>query len=221
MQTVFSNLRQQRFEDPPITKFLLGSPIMGFVWFFARLYLGWQWLDAGWHKVFGDSSIGWVTDGMVNGKLVHAGDSILGYWQRAVAIPPTGRPLITFDWYRDVLGFMIDQQWHTWFTYLISYGEVLVGVALILGAFTGIAAFFGAVMNINFMLAGTASTNPVLFAVAVLMILAWKNAGYLGLDRWILLELGTPWQPGRLFHHPKQAVERAAAGTVVPRGAGG
>jgi thiosulfate dehydrogenase [quinone] large subunit len=64
-----------------------------------------------------------------------------------------------------------------------------------LGAFTGIAAFFGGFMNWNFMMAGSASTNPLLFAVAVFLILAWKTAGYYGLDRVLLPMLGTPWEP--------------------------
>ena len=38
-------------------------------------------------------------------------------------------------------------------------------------------------MNMSFMLAGSASTNPVLFTLAVGLILAWKVAGYYGLDR--------------------------------------
>lgn len=52
-------------------------------------------------------------------------------------------------------------------------------------------------MNFNFMLAGTASTNPVMFFLAILLMLAWKTAGYYGLDRWLLTRLGTPWQGAR------------------------
>jgi thiosulfate dehydrogenase [quinone] large subunit len=32
-------------------------------------------------------------------------------------------------------------------------------------------------------------------------VLAWRNAGWIGLDRALLPALGTPWQPGRIFHH--------------------
>jgi thiosulfate dehydrogenase [quinone] large subunit len=48
-------------------------------------------------------------------------------------------------------------------------------------------------MNMSFLMAGTVSTNPVLFLAGILLILAWKNAGYLGLDRFLLSALGTPW----------------------------
>ena len=67
---------------------------------------------------------------------------------------------------------------HGVFGVLVAYGEVIVGIALLVGAFTGVAAFFGALMNWNFMLAGTASTNPVLGIVAIAVIVAWKTAGW-------------------------------------------
>jgi len=70
---------------------------------------------------------------------------------------------------------------------------------MILGMFTGIAAILGGFMNWNFMMAGSASVNPVLFILSVLLVLAWKTAGWWGLDRWLLPLLGSPWQPGRLF----------------------
>jgi thiosulfate dehydrogenase (quinone) large subunit len=54
-------------------------------------------------------------------------------------------------------------------------------------------------MNWNFMMAGTASTNPLLFAIAIALILAWKVAGYYGLDQYVLPALGTPWQLGAIY----------------------
>ena len=49
-------------------------------------------------------------------------------------------------------------------------------------------------MNWNFMMAGTASSNPMLFVAAVALILAWKVAGYIGLDYFLLRWIGTPWK---------------------------
>jgi thiosulfate dehydrogenase [quinone] large subunit len=112
------------------------------------------------------------------------------------AIATTPKPVIAFDWYRQFLTFLLNAQAYTWFSKLVVAGEVMVGICLILGAFTGIAAFFGGLMNWNFMMAGSASTNPLLFLVAVVLILAWKTAGYWGLDRVLLPVLGTPWKPG-------------------------
>ena len=98
---------------------------------------------------------------------------------------------------------MLNHEWYTWFAKIVAVGEVLVGLGLIFGALVGIAAFFGTVLNFNFLLAGSTSTNPVLFAITVFLVLGWKVAGYIGLDRVLLPALGTPWKSGKLtsFRH--------------------
>jgi thiosulfate dehydrogenase [quinone] large subunit len=131
---------------------------------------------------------------------MQTGDALRGFWEKAVAVPDApARPAITFEWYRAFIQVLLDAQAYTWFAKVIAVSEMLVGVMLILGAFTGIAAFLGGFMNWNFMMAGSASTNPLLFMFAVLLILAWKTAGWWGLDSWLLPMLGTPWSPGRAF----------------------
>ncbi len=173
------------------------SPAFAWLWLVARMYLGYQWLEAGLHKV---DDPRWMTDGT----------ALKSFWERAIQVPqPPARPPIVYDWYRDFLQFMLEREWYTWFAKLVTVGEILVGVALILGAFTAIAAGTGAFMNMNFMLAGTASTNPVLFTLSILIVLAWRVAGYWGLDRLLLKALGTPWEPGAL---PRKAMERVGAG---------
>jgi thiosulfate dehydrogenase [quinone] large subunit len=94
---------------------------------------------------------------------------------------------------------MLDTGSYSWFAKVVALSETTVGVLLILGAFTGLAAFFGGFLNFNFGMAGTASTNALLFAIAAWLVLACKTAGRIGLDRWLLRMLGTPWRPGRRF----------------------
>jgi thiosulfate dehydrogenase [quinone] large subunit len=173
-------------QDPPLARFLFGSTAMAWVWLLVRVYVGYTWLTSGWGKL---GNPAWMT----------TGDALKAYWTNAVRIPETGKPPITFDWYRSFLQFLLETNSHTWFAKLIVYGEVLIGLALIVGLFTGIAAFFGGFMNWNFMMAGTASSNPLLFTLSIGLILAWKVAGYYGLDRFVLPALGTPWQPGTLI----------------------
>jgi thiosulfate dehydrogenase [quinone] large subunit len=76
---------------------------------------------------------------------------------------------------------------------------ILVPGFWLLGLFTGIAAFFGAFLNMNFLLAGTVSVNPILLILQLFLILAWRIAGWIGLDRLLLPLLGVPWSPGELF----------------------
>jgi thiosulfate dehydrogenase [quinone] large subunit len=182
MMSIRDPMRGVHVEDPPLAKFLFGSTKAAWFWLVVRLYVGYAWIDAGLHKVadpkwgFGD------------------GAAILGYWQNAVKVPaPPAKAAITYDWFRGFLQLLIDNGAHTWMGGLVAYGEVLVGVGLIVGGLVGIAAFFGALMNMNFMLAGSASTNPLLFFLAIGLMLAWKVAGYYGADRLLLPLIGTPW----------------------------
>jgi thiosulfate dehydrogenase [quinone] large subunit len=172
-------------EGPAITRFLFSNSRAGLIWLPVRLFLGLTWLGSGWGKFTGE---GWL-DG---------GSSLAAYWERAVQIPEQGRPPISYDWYRDFIQLLLDNGAESWFSYLIVFGELAVGIGLVVGALTGIAAFFGATLNMSFLLAGSASTNPIMFAFAIGLILAWKVAGYYGVDRWLLPLLGTPWRPGRL-----------------------
>ena len=85
----------------------------------------------------------------------------LGFWNGAVAIPePPARAAITFEWYRDFLNILINNDAQTWFAYIIVFGEIAIGLGLIFGVLTGFAAFFGALMNMSFLLAGLGIDQP-------------------------------------------------------------
>jgi thiosulfate dehydrogenase [quinone] large subunit len=186
--------------EPAVSRFLFHNTLSAPLWLAVRLYVGIAWLMAGWEKITANPS--WLSNGNV----------LKGFWTNAVAIPKTGRPAISYDWYRSFLQYMLDHQWYTWFAKVISMGELLVGIGLIVGGLTGIAAFFGALMNMSFLLAGSSSTNPVLFTLAILLILAWQVAGYWGADRFILPVLGAPWKPGLIAHRGQPPVSTASAG---------
>jgi thiosulfate dehydrogenase [quinone] large subunit len=192
-------------QDPPIARFLFQSTTASWMWLVIRVFVGYQFLQAGWHK-FTDPA--WM-DG--------SGKGILGFWTSAVAMPDApAKPLITFDWYRSFLQVLIDTNSAGWFSYVITFGELFVALGLILGAFVGLAAAGGLLMNLAFLFAGTTSTNPLLAALGVLLILAWKNAGWVGLDRYLLPMLGTPWKQSQ----PK-AVSPPPIGSPKPVAAAG
>ncbi len=172
-------------DDPPLVKDLLNNVRWSWLWLLLRLYLGWTWLSSGLEKL---ENPGWYS----------TGEALKGFWERAVQVPEApARPPIAFDWYRGFIQFLLDSSAYTWFAKVIMTGELLIGITLILGAFVGISAFLGAFLNWNFMMAGTASINPLMFVFTILLILAWKTSGWIGLDRWLLPALGTPWSPGR------------------------
>jgi thiosulfate dehydrogenase [quinone] large subunit len=168
-------------DGPAFARYLFSNTRAGLLWLPIRLFVGFAWLESGWGKF---TSPAW-TDG---------GEALRGYWERAAAIPEEGRPPITYDWYREFIQLLLDNGAESWFAWVVMIGEMAIGIGLILGILTGFAAFFGALMNMSFLLAGSASTNPVMFTFAIGLILAWRVAGYYGLDRYILPVLGTPWR---------------------------
>ena len=95
------------------------------------------------------------------------------------------------------------------FAYLVAFGEMLVGLGLIFGCLTGVAALFGLFINVNFLLSGVTDPNLVIAVETLLLMLAWRVSGYYGVDRWLLPRLGTPWT-GSL-------TRQTAAGRVVRR----
>lgn len=185
-----------QIDDPVWWKLFLGNVHYAILWVPIRFFVGREWAVAGEHKVRDDA---WMS----------SGSALKGYLERQTTIPE-GRatsPAGTYGWFEDFLAYMLRNEWYTWFAKIVALGELLVGIGLVVGALVGIAAFFGTLMNFNFQLAGSASTNPVLFGLGVFLILGWKVAGYLGLDRVLLPQLGTPWLRGRFFGHKDVSFE--------------
>ncbi|MEK7109076.1 MAG: TQO small subunit DoxD [Patescibacteria group bacterium] len=143
------------------------------LWLVVRLYVGYEWLLAGWEKV---QNPAWVGD--------NAGAALNGFIQGALAKTGGAHPDVQW-WYADFLQSAVSPYLVSW-SYLVTYGEVLVGVALIVGFLTGVSAFFGVFMNLNFLLAGAVSVNPIWFVLGLGLILAWRVSGNIGLDRWVL-----------------------------------
>lgn len=180
-------------QNAPIVNFIFNNSKMAWLWLLVRVYVGYQWVDASLHKL---ASPDWM----------QTGAALKGYWMNAVKIPEApAKALIHFDWYRSFLQSMLDNESYVWFAKLIAISELLIGTAMIIGLFVGTAAFFGALMNFNFLLAGSLSSGPLLLVLQILLVIAWKIAGHLGVNYFVHKRFGTFWQPGPLPKTPKPA----------------
>ncbi|MBW4839147.1 MAG: DoxX family protein [Paenibacillaceae bacterium] len=147
-----------------IVKWLRESTIASVLLLLVRLYVGYEWLTSGWGKVTG----GFDAAGFLTGALAKSGGehpAVSSWWASFLehfAVPNVGL-----------------------FNILVPYGEVLVGLGLILGTFTWLAAFFGMVMNFAFLFSGTVSSNPLLLLLQIFIVVAGSNAGRIGLDYFI------------------------------------
>jgi thiosulfate dehydrogenase [quinone] large subunit len=172
--------------DPPFAQALFGNVNWAWLWLIVRVYVGWTWLYAGWEKL---TNPAWVGN--------QAGTALTGFINNALTKASGEHPDVQ-NWYAAFLHNIVLPHAYAW-SHLVAFGESLVGIGLILGAFAGIAAFFGILMNLNYLMSGAVSVNPILLMLSIFLVLAWKTIGWWGLDRWLLPALGTPWRPGRIF----------------------
>lgn len=148
-----------------IVRWLRESAVASWLLLLIRLYVGYKWLTSGWGKVTG----GFDAAGFLAGALEKSSGenpTVQSWWATFLehfALPNVGL-----------------------FNVLVPYGEMLVGLGLIFGAFTWLAAFFGMVMNFAFLFSGTVSTNPLLLLLEIFIVVAGSNAGRIGLDYFIM-----------------------------------
>lgn len=129
-----------------------------------RVYLGWEWMSAGWHKLQGGFDASGFLKAAVGSPVVDKGTNELVYPTFTAFVEHFALPNAKI------------------INFAIPLGEFLVGLGLILGALTTIAAFFGLLMNFMFMFAGTVSTNPWMMLIGMIILVAGANAGKFGLD---------------------------------------
>jgi thiosulfate dehydrogenase [quinone] large subunit len=146
------------------------------IWLVVRLWLGYQWLNAGYQKIWGAERAAFGVGG---------GAGVKGFASAGVAGSATGKGGASYGWWAAFLhNFVIPNA--SWIAKLVSLGELLIGVALILGLLTGFAAAAGLLLNLTYMFSGSAGVNPMYGVLALLLILAWHNSGWIGLDRFVL-----------------------------------
>jgi thiosulfate dehydrogenase [quinone] large subunit len=149
-------------------KFLRENKIAAIILTVIRLYLGYEFLMAGFEKISGGK---FDATGFLTGAAMHP---VVGP-DKAVVYPA----------YVSFLKHFALPNAHL-FNVLVPWGEFLVGLGLILGCLTTAAVVFGLLMNFSYLLAGTVSTNPMDILLGVIILTAGFNAGRIGLDRWVL-----------------------------------
>ncbi|WP_416151224.1 DoxX family protein [Salipaludibacillus sp. HK11] len=144
--------------------FIRNNKIAAGILTILRVYIGWQWLTSGWGKVTGEGfdASGYL-NGVVNNEAVIEQYPTYHAFIENFALPNAGL-----------------------FSIMVAWGEVLVGLGLIVGILTTAAAFFGLTMNFAFMFAGTISSNPWMILLTVFILVAGYNSGKFGGDRWVI-----------------------------------
>jgi thiosulfate dehydrogenase [quinone] large subunit len=175
---------------------LYRSSAASVLWLVARLWLGYGWLNAGYQKLWGSEKATFWYGG---------GTGVKGFATAGVAGSTAGKGAgASYGWWAAFLhDFVIPNA--SWIAKLVTVSELAIGVLLILGLFTGAAAVAGLSLNLIYLFTGSAGVNPAYAIVAVFLILAWRNAGFLGLDRYALS------MAGDVLHRDPRLVTGSAA----------
>lgn len=153
-----------------MVKWLRNSKISMCILTILRIYLGIQWVLDGWEKI--TTKGGFDASGLIQSAI-----------KNPVLTPGKTKAFPWYDWF---LNFATNQGHSTSsFSFLVSWGEFLVGLGFIFGTFTLAAAFFGLVMNYSYLGAGVVSVNPTFIFIGTLSLVGGYNSGRLGLDHWV------------------------------------
>ena len=171
--------RPMRQASPgPITRtttFLFRSSAMAPVWLVVRLWLGYEWLAAGWEKLHATGQASWFGHAPALQGFVHGADAV--WANRAHAF---GHPNVHYAWFVNYLHFVGDHG--AIFGPIVVFSELLIGLGLITGTLTRWAALGGIALNVMYICGGSAGVNGVFILVGVLLMAAWRVAGELGGD---------------------------------------
>jgi thiosulfate dehydrogenase [quinone] large subunit len=78
VKTISTVIKHRVIADPPLAKFLFSDTRMAIVWLVLRVYVGYSWVDAGWHKIL---------DTGAKSNYIVDGSGLLAFWQRIAAVP--------------------------------------------------------------------------------------------------------------------------------------
>ena len=166
-----STTAARSFRLPAITR----ERVTSVLWALARIWVGWQFLQASFDKI---GAAAWTG--------AHAGAAVRGFLGYAASSQATGGPypqvLRPYAWLDThvLLSHAVE------LSYLVTAGEFLVGVTLMLGLGTRVAALGGAFLNIIYLLSGSAGMNVPMLPIDLSILLVGTSSGLVGLDAVVL-----------------------------------
>ncbi|WP_342431563.1 DoxX family protein [Neobacillus sp. FSL H8-0543] len=152
-------------------KFARENRVVGFFATLIRIYLGYTWITNSWAKI----SAG--------------GFDATGFMQGAIANSRGENPAV-YSWWANFLETVALPNGEL-FSFMVMWGEFLVGLALIIGLLTQFALIMGILMNASFILSGASYPDIQMLILALILIVCVQNAYKIGLDRWALPYLRT------------------------------
>jgi len=149
--------------NPRPLEWLGRSKFMAIGWTAMRVWLGIMWIQAGAAKLWGAE----------NSAFLHNnGAGVAGFAAH-------GTP--AYSWWGTFLhSFVVPNS--GWIGILIAVAEFTVGVALVAGVFTRIAALGSLALLFTYVMSGTASVCAFYALFAIVILATWRTSSWLGVD---------------------------------------
>jgi thiosulfate dehydrogenase (quinone) large subunit len=169
------------------------SKIAAVGWTAMRVWLGAMWIQAGSAKLWGAENPAFLHNN---------GAGVAGF--AAHGVP-------AYSWWGSFLhNFVVPNS--GWIAVLVAVAEFAIGVALVAGLFTRVAAVGSLVLLFTYVMSGTASVCAFYALFAIVILTMWRTASWLGIDG--LVASYRQHHPGKTYIRIPWG--RDAAGTVTP-----
>lgn len=146
-----------------VVESLKTSKIMAVAWTAVRVWLGIMWIQAGVAKLWGAENPAFMHNN---------GAGVAGFAAH-------GAP--AYSWWGSFLhSFVVPNA--SWIGALVALGEFAIGVALVLGLFTRVAALGSLVLLFTYVMSGTASVCGFYALCAIVILATWKTSSWIGAD---------------------------------------
>jgi thiosulfate dehydrogenase [quinone] large subunit len=121
-----------------------------------------MWIEAGASKLWGKESAAFI----------HGGSGVAGFAAH-------GKPAYTW-WGSFLHGFVVPNA--NWIGILVAVAEFAIGLALVAGLFTPLAALGSLLLLFTYVMSGTASTCALYALFAIVILAMWQTASRIGVD---------------------------------------
>jgi thiosulfate dehydrogenase [quinone] large subunit len=150
-------------QNPRAWEWIKQSKLLAVAWLAVRVWLGIMWIQAGWAKIFGAENAAF---------LHHDGAGVAGFAAH-------GTPAYTW-WGSFLHHFVVPNS--GWIGVLVAFAELFIGIALVAGLFTRIAALGSLVLLFTYVMSGTASVCAFYALCALVILATWRTSSWLGID---------------------------------------
>src|SRR5580704_15283927 len=149
--------------NPRGWEWLKQSKSMAVAWTAMRVWLGVMWIQAGWAKLWGAEN---------SAFLHHNGAGVAGFAAHGKA---------AYTWWGSFLhSFVVPNS--GWIGILVAVAEFAIGIALVAGIFTRVAAMGSLALLFTYVMSGTASVCAFYALFAIVILATWRTSSLFGVD---------------------------------------